>query len=159
MNMTQTTHRVLLCGLMLAVVSMGTVVVAAEEQGQTKEQEMAQPQTGVKWDAAGQEVRKASDAVAEATRETAGTAWDALKNESVETWEKTRAGSRELVDTVGEKSKEVWQATKEESLGFWDKGKAKIHEVTAPAPPVVVPAAPPASPVAPGQPTVTPPAQ
>jgi len=145
MKMMHTINRVIICGLTLAVVSYLSNAVA-EEQATPKEEGIVQQQEANKWGEAGKEVKEAAGSVAEATTETAGTAWDTVKTESVEAWEKTRAGSREMFETVGDKSKEAWQVTKEESKNFWEKGKAKVHEVTAPAPPV--------APYTPAQPVV-----
>lgn len=155
MKMMHMIHRMLLSGLVLAIASGSAHTVAAEEPAKAPSTE-AQPQQGVgqggnKWDAAGHEVKEASGAVSEATKETAGTAWDALKTESMGAWEKTKSGSRELADTVGDKSKEAWQVTKEETKGFWEAGKAKIHEVTAPDRPVA-----PAAPAPPVEPAAAP---
>lgn len=135
MKMMQTINRMIAFGFMVAVVAL-PYKAPAEEQAAPKEEQVGQGQETGKWQAAGQEVKEAAGSVAEATTETAGTAWDTLKSESIEAWEKTRSGSRELFDTVGEKSKEAWQVTQEESKSFWEKGKAKIHEITAPSPPV-----------------------
>jgi hypothetical protein len=124
----------------------------------------ASAQDANKWQAAGQEVKDASSAVAEATRETAGTAWDSLKSGSSEVWEKTKSGSQELYETAGEKSKQAWRTTKEESRELWQKGKATIHEATAPettapqAPPAPPEPAPPAAPAMPTQPEAASPA-
>lgn len=129
---------------------------ATEEQPVPKEQgSVERQQQESRWNEAGKDVKEAAGSVTEATKETAGTAWDTLKTESAETWEKTKAGSRELIDTVETTSKKTWQATKEGSRDLWQKGKAKIHEATAPDPPVspappTKPAAePPAAPAAP----------
>ena len=97
-----------------------------------------------KWGTAGHEVKQATSAVVEATRETAGSAWDSLRSGSSEVWHKTKDGSIELYDTVGEKSKQAWHATKEESQELWHKGKAVLHDATAPERPVTkAPQAPP----------------
>jgi hypothetical protein len=143
MKMMQTINRMIACGFMVAVVSL-PCNASAEDQAAPKGEPVGQHQEPGKWQAAGQEVKEAAGSVAEATTETAGTAWDTVKNESIEAWEKTRSGSRELFETAGEKSKEAWHVTQEESKSIWEKSKAKIHEITAPSPPVApyAPAAP-----------------
>ncbi len=135
MKMMRTIKGAIAFGFMVAVVAL-PCNAPAEEPAAHKEEHVGQRQETGKWQAAGQEVKEAAGSVTEATAETAGTAWDTVKSESVEAWEKARVGSRQLFDTVGEKSKEAWQITQEESKSFWEKGKAKIHEITAPSPPV-----------------------
>ena len=168
------TQMILYC-VLLAVVSIPSVIaaVAAEEQNLPQRQEGVKQKENSKWGEAGQEVKKASGAVVEATRETAGDAMGKVRDESVGAWEKARSGSREVVETVGEKTKEAVGTVKEQSRNFWEKawmgsrhvweeGKSKIHEVTAPTPPVPPAksaAAPPTAPVDPTKPATSAPSQ
>jgi hypothetical protein len=101
---------------------------AEEKTGQDASvQESPKQQSGT-WETAGHEVKEATGAVVEAARESAGTAWEALKSGSFE---------------VFEKSKGAWHTTKQESLELWEQGKTRIHEATAPEEPTVPPPATP----------------
>ena len=83
MKMMHTINRVIICGLTFAVVSFLSNAVA-EEQATPKEEGIVQQQEANKWGEAGKEVKEAAGSVAEATTETAGTAWDTVKTESVD---------------------------------------------------------------------------
>src|SRR5665647_309736 len=169
MKMIQLVNRMILYCTLLAVVSIASVAVAAEDQSTSQRQEGVHEQENSKWGEAGQEVKKASGAVVEASRETAGSAWE----KSADALEKARAGSKEVLETVGEKSKEAVGTVKEQSKYFWEKawmesrhvweeGKSKIHEVTAPTPPTPPAksvASPPTAPVEPTKPATSMPAQ
>ncbi len=98
-----------------------------------------------KWDKAGKEIKEASDAVVEATKDTSKQAWDTTKEESQELYEKTREGTKEAWDKTKETSEETWEKVKEGSGEAWDKTKETsqevyektrdtIHEATAPEP-------------------------
>nr|WP_320010025.1 hypothetical protein [uncultured Desulfobulbus sp.] len=100
--------------------------------GSIQEQQQRESQAPSKWEVAGNEVKEASSAVVDATRDSASSTWKGIKEGSSEAWNKTKTGSKELYDTVGEKSKEAWKATKEESQELWQKGKAAVHDATSP---------------------------
>lgn len=94
-----------------------------------------------KWERAGKEVKEASEAVLDATRDTSRKVWEKTRDESGELYEKAAEQSDELLDKTGEtwewikiESFEAWQKAKEESGELYQKTRKKIHEATAPEP-------------------------
>ena len=85
--------RMMLLAVAGTLIGVHSCVWAADGTGdqpveavQTQQPAPAEPG---KWEAAGREVQDAAGAVAEATKETTGSAWDTLKSESAEVWQKT----------------------------------------------------------------------
>jgi len=104
----------------------------SHDEGTAQGQQQVESQTPSKWEVAGKEVKEASSAVVDATRDSASSTWKGIKKGSSKAWEKTKSGSKELYDAVGDKSKDAWHATKEESQELWRKGKSALHGATSP---------------------------
>ncbi len=97
------------------------------------------------WTKAGREVKEASSAVGEATKESAKEAWKTTREGSAElydktkefgsdAWEKTKTGAGEAWDATKDTSKSAWDKTREGSRELWESGKSRLHEATSPDP-------------------------
>jgi len=125
--------KILAIGLFFGMMSSLSVVYASEEA--VVEAPAAANEAGG-WTKAGDEIGEAAHAVGDATADSSKKAWNATKEGSAEAWDATKKGSKEAWDATKDGSAEAWDATKESSKSAWSKGKAKIHDATAPAPPV-----------------------
>ncbi len=121
---------------------------------QNVESDIASEAEPSQWDTAGREMKEASHAVGEATKESwqdtrdasatardttkreSGKAWDKTMEVSNEAWQDTRDASATAWDATKRESGKAWDKTMEVSDDAWEKGKARLHEATAPDPEV-----------------------